>query len=394
MTPLADETSGITFIRPPAVGLVRGQRAALTCSASDQDGDILQYVWSASSGSLEASNAPEAILTAGQEDAGVSCTVLDGRGGVAASHRVIDVQDTYFAGATLVPGGALLSVAYGAEFDLVLWTPTGGVQIPQTGDQWLPRSSDTTVGYVDHASGIGVLVLGQLAPGADPPVTASQVTTGATAFAVTDFGIAWVDEMNVAHFHDLNGGQSTITSGLDPGLIAASADTVAVGRGGNTVELFRVDAGAPWLFDVILTPGRVNPYAEPEDGPNYTNPFATDGSRAIYWSWEEGSPMLATQVGETELGSEGIPTGSAGRLELSSDYAIYSFYESPLRFVEATVVQLSGDQPLGSERVAIGPSEVLDRDGDRLLLGRPRSNEAEPSADLWIVDLSTLEVVP
>ena len=92
------------------------------------------------------------------------------------------------------------------------------------------------------------------------------------------------------------------------------------------------------------------------------------------------------------MGSE--TTAGNGRILVNDTWVAYSYYASPVDFVEATAVSLDGNIVLGSQRVAIGPSEVLDLDGDRLLIGRPRAIESEPSADLWIFDLSELEGGP
>lgn len=380
--PLTDNTSDVTFIRPPAEGMVRGERAALGCSASDPDNDVLQYVWSASSGFLDAGNSPAAVITAGRDDAGVSCTVLDGRGGVAATHRVIEVQDTYFAGASLFTGGAVLSAAYGSEFDLVLWTPSWSGRLTQTGDQWLPQANGSFVAYIDRSTGADALLAGDIDIEGEPPVAAAQIHNGAASFAATDHGVAWVTDQGAALFRDREGNQFVLATGLDPATdsqIATAADTVGVSRG-ETVELYRVDGAAPSFVNVILTPWRA------------VGRFATDGYRIAYWSG--GKPMLATASTQLELGTDEIPWTTAGRIALTDTHCAYSFYESPLRFVEATVVWLEGDQPVNTERAATGPSEVLDLDSWRLLLGRPRSEESEPSADLWIVDLESLGVEP
>jgi hypothetical protein len=103
--------------------------------------------------------------------------------------------------------------------------------------------------------------------------------------------------------------------------------------------------------------------------------------------WLAGLPTLASASGQVTLSAEAIPLTAVGRIALGPDRAAYSYYDSPLDFVEATVVELDGDTPLTPERVAIGPSEVLDLRGDRLLLGRPRAEEREPSGELWVVDL-------
>ncbi len=194
--------------------------------------------------------------------------------------------------------------------------------------------------------------------------------------------MVWIDTTGQAWSSSLDGPQMQLMSAAGPRLAAAAGGTmIDVESGPNEVHLIG-SFGTP--DTVVATPER--------DGAA----FATDGSRIAYWA--DGRPMLAAGPNvenvenPVELGSEQVR--GSGRILLTHNWAAYSHYRSPIEFVEATVVRLVGNTPSWRKRVAIGPSEVLDLDGDRLLCGRPRSIETEPSADLWIVDLSTIGVQP
>lgn len=379
VTPLDTPQTDLTMLLPPATELVRGEAVLLECTATDPDGDPLQYVWSASSGSLISGSDRVATLTAGVESIGVSCSVLDGRGGMDSRDVVIDVLDPYYAGATLIPGGAILSNSYAGDFDLVVWLDDGRrgrVELP--GSQWQPTGDGSIVVYNDRALGARSLLIGNIDTQAMvPTVTPLEVATlDAASYIATSSRIVWIDTSAQAWSRSMVGPETALMNAAGPRLVAAATGTmIAVESGPDEVHLIG-SSGSPEF--VVATPERNG------------NAFATDGTRVAFWA--NGRPMLATGVDVVELGSEQIR--GSGRIFLTNEWVAYSHYRSPIEFVEATVVRLDGNTPLWSERVAIGPSEVLDLDGNRLLCGRPRSIETEPSADLWIVDLATVGVQP
>ncbi|MFC1611601.1 carboxypeptidase regulatory-like domain-containing protein [Myxococcota bacterium] len=363
-------------LRPPSVSMVRGQTALLTCNATDPDGDPLHYVWSASSGNLVAGSEPNALITAAKEDIGVSCSVLDGRGGVDSRDLVIPVHDPYFGGACLIAEGAFFSNAYDDDFDLVVWTETGArTRTPMPGAQWLPDARGSFVAFEDRQTGGRALMWGTLDMTGAGLTPAGVVTHDFRDFVATDVGVVWID----------GGGRVWSKPGAQAAMLLESEALDRVAFGGSIVavetDLDRVTlrhlSGA--LVGVVETPQREG------------NSFATDGHRVAYWA--AGKPMLAAE-GQTpvELGPESI--WNTGRILVDGSWAAYSAYRSPIEFVEATVVALDDNRVLGRERVGVGPTEVLDLEGDRLLIGRPRAVEAEPSAELWLHDLSNMEVVP
>ena len=62
----------------------------------------------------------------GDEDVGVACEALDGRGGIDIRRDVLPVHDPFFAGASLTAGGAVMANAYGPDFEIVRWDETSG----------------------------------------------------------------------------------------------------------------------------------------------------------------------------------------------------------------------------------------------------------------------------
>ncbi|MEZ4270456.1 MAG: hypothetical protein R3C68_03155 [Myxococcota bacterium] len=143
----------------------------------------------------------------------------------------------------------------------------------------------------------------------------------------------------------------------------------------KTIEVYRLaEAGASFLFRAP-TPGRG------------AAAFAINSNQVAYWGHEQPDdtlrrPLLLTLEGVTRLGPD--TAENPGRIQITDHHAAYSFYSSPLSFVEATVIELN-DGVLGTrQRVATGPSEVLDLNDERILIGRPRGQENEPSGDIWV----------
>lgn len=376
VTPLPAQSNERIHLRPPASTYVRGDRVALACAATDPDGDTLQYVWSASSGELQAGNAPTAVLTLGKTDTGVSCTVLDGRGGVAGTDALLAVADPYYAGATLISGGAAFAASYQQEFDLVLWTPGGATRVALAGPQWLPHGSGSSLAFLDRSTAVDSLWFTQVTASNINPLL---VDTDPLGFAAYDGGVAWVDRSGAGHLRLPNGTTQGLGSGYD-GSVASAGTHLAWGRTLGHVELMRVDANG-------ATPTGVLPTLDRQPGA-----LATDGTRVAYWA--KGRPMVESPGGAQPLGPDEISPNRVGRVLLSDNRAAYSFYASPLQFVEATVVELVGEQVGEHLRAGIGPSEVLDLEGPHLLIGRPRAEEREPSGDLWIVDVTQLGAMP
>ncbi len=80
----ADSPPVITDIKAEAISVHAGDVVRLTCQASDHEGDVLEYVWSASGGDI-VSESPEAAWSA-PEQAGaytISVLVRDGKGNEA-----------------------------------------------------------------------------------------------------------------------------------------------------------------------------------------------------------------------------------------------------------------------------------------------------------------------
>lgn len=375
-----------TRLTPPkAAGtLVRGEQAELTCLAEDPDDDPLSYIWAASSGSLVAGSGPSAAITAGAESIGVTCSVVDGRGGFDSSHAVIDVIDPYYAGATLAPGGAVFASTTGQDVDLVVWTDRGATRLPMAELQWLPQTSGKSLAYVETSPGRQALMLAQVSWATTPPIlTASplHVASSPAAFAVTESGVVWVDKSGVARLRRHDGSEVELARGVGPNL-ASHGEVVGLAVGGANIDV--ID-----LRDLEVTRIPAPGLAQGD--------FATDGTRVAYWA--QGRPVLSTEsgmsvvLGPETIDGDGDGDGS-GRIALGENWAAYSYYDSPLQFLEATVVRLYGDRLGERGRLTNGPAEVLDLDGNRLLVGKPRAIESEPSAELWIWHLDLLELHP
>ena len=72
--------------------LYPGETSALTCVASDPEGDPLSYAWSADSGTIEPGAAGSAVFTADLPGAvAVTCTVTDTSGAPASDPVVVSV---------------------------------------------------------------------------------------------------------------------------------------------------------------------------------------------------------------------------------------------------------------------------------------------------------------
>lgn len=368
VVPLAGDPA---TVRPPADGYVRGQTVALTCQAEDPDHDPLQFVWSATGGVLEASTAATALLTLGAADSTVICTAVDGRGGQAATEALLRVHDPFFAGATLTDEGVLMADAYGDAFNLVRWTPSGARRLSLPGDQWLPDAEGTTYALIDRTVGPRALRAGVLPPLLDSAPTAERIADDAAAFVALATGVAYIDAAGAAFVWRVDGAAEPLGAGFEP-RIDGSGSIVALGRDGDTVRLYETSTPVTTLLRTLDTPGRRGA------------PFATDGRRVAYWQGLR-PVLVSVSGGVTLLGPD--QAGEGARLRLGVNWAVYSYHRSPLDFLEATAVPLTGDAPGTRRRLAQGPSEVLDLQGTRVLLGRPRMNEREPSQDLWIVDL-------
>jgi hypothetical protein len=71
-----------------------GQTARLTAAASDPDGDVLVYHWTAPAGTLADANQAQTTWTAPQEEGSVAITAVvdDGRGGMASDYVRIVIK--------------------------------------------------------------------------------------------------------------------------------------------------------------------------------------------------------------------------------------------------------------------------------------------------------------
>lgn len=391
--PLADAAELVL----PAVasGFVSGQVIRATCTAEDDDGDTVQLVWTASSGELGASRGNNTLLTLGDEDVGLSCTALDGRGGSSQRHTVVRVLRPYFAGATLLgadSSAVLFANGYGADFDLVLHSkgPGAGRQA-RADDQWLPTARGDAVAFVERRGQQDRLI--RVLPAAASGVTVAQAPTGqaiaAHHFALTDGGLVYVDHRTkqIVHLaHPDSGGAVTIIGPL--GAAAGELEDRIAAHGSSFVVVRQDGEFALYRDDNLL-----NPLLFSTVGRRPLTSFATNGSRVVYF---DPAPVLAlpatAAANEPPIRLGDDITIGGRRILFDGDLVAYSAFIGPTRFKEPTIVRLSGGPQASGPgiRAARGAAQVLDLRGTWLLFGRPRMLDREPASELRLIDLKAL----
>lgn len=412
----ADTSNPTLIIPPPDAGdsVTRGQHLALTCHAQDSNDETLNYAWFASGGTLGSHNDATATLSVDDgQDLAVQCSVFDGRGGTVSDSASIHVYDPFYAGADLfsnddtsVAPRVILSTAYDTQFDLVVWTPTQASTIALPGSQWLPQARGDHIAFIDRAQGAHTLIRAQLSPTitVDPVtqhshmqlISADVVSDDAQDYALFDHGVAWIDTDHVAwlkrddtvqpiRITNVTSTHVAITTYPAPNGSNTStiAEAIALSTSSGVVTLFDT---AGILLTAINTPNRNN------------GPFAVHHDAVGYWL--NGTPYLATSTTTIPLSSDAV-TGSGqiaieqserntnagrGRIRIA-----YSYYGSPLKFIEPTVVTVEGNAVTDQQRFAVGAKQVIAFDKGRVLVGEPRGAEDVPSKNIWLYDVNSLE---
>ena len=147
-----NHTPVITSLTANPASVSTGAITTITCAASDSDGDTLTYNWSAASGTISGSGA-QVTWTApiSSSTYRISCTVSDGKGGVA--QQSVNVNVTTQQGNMF--GGIIFSDDFsGATLDSSKWQ-SGGNSVNQA-DGILILSADVT----DHTGWVRTEKLG------------------------------------------------------------------------------------------------------------------------------------------------------------------------------------------------------------------------------------------